>query len=206
MATYLAAANGNLTAGATWAAVDSTSLLDAQDATTTLTTSLIASSTFTPGAITIDGIAVKIAGRAAVASGTMTVELSTGGVQVTGTSVTINVSDIPVENEVASTTLCPIGWTFFKFGSPVLLLAATLYAVRATTSVGGQVDLFRNSTAANWSRMLRTTTTGVAPTTGDRMFICGEWTAAATKTDRAVVMDSTAATDYGDATTAQIAT
>jgi hypothetical protein len=69
--------------------------------------------------------------------------------------------------------------------------------VEATTSQASQVNLFRDGTASNWARMIRTTTTGT-PTTADRMFVAGEWTAAGTKTDRVVTMNSTAATDYGD--------
>jgi hypothetical protein len=48
--------------------------------------------------------------------------------------------------------------------------------------------------------MLRTTTTA-APAAGDSMFVLGEWTAAATKTNRAVTMDETASTDYGGTST-----
>jgi hypothetical protein len=200
MATKIACANGNLTAGATWADVvtASTSLLDSESGTTTLTTAFVESQTFTPGAVTIDGIAVKVAGRATVASGTISVRLAQAGVLVAGTGVTINVSDIQRANNLVADL--GNGWYFFKFAAPVLLVAATAYTVSALTSVASQVSLYRDATAANWNRMLRTTTTG-APAAGDNFFILGEWTAAATKTDRAVTMDSTAATDYGGAST-----
>lgn len=200
MATKIATANGNLTTAATWGDVvtATTSLLDSESGTTNLTTSYVESSTFTPGAVTIDGIAVKVGGRATVASGTVSVRLAQGGVLVAGTEITINVSDIPRANALGSDT--SNGWIFFKFPAPVLLVAATLYTVSAKASVVSQVALFRDATAANWARMLRTTTTG-APAAGDNFFILGEWTAAATKTNRTVTMDSTAATDYGAAST-----
>ena len=51
MATKISAASGNFT-GSIWATVDSTSLLDDQTGNTTLTTSYVASQSFTPGAIT----------------------------------------------------------------------------------------------------------------------------------------------------------
>src|SRR5690606_36356703 len=62
------------------------------------------------------------------------------------------------------------------------------------------VNVYRDGTAGNWSRMLRTTTTQ-APTAGDTLHILGEWTAAGTKDDRAVTMDSESDTDYGDGST-----
>lgn len=194
MATAIACANGNFTTAATWATVDATSLLDSEANNTVLTTSYVASATSTPGAITIDGIAVKVATRAASPSGTMSVRLATGGVLVPGTEVTINVSDI------LNTDLLSNGWVFFKFAASVTLLGATAYTVDAKTSVAAMVNLYRNATAANWSRMLRTTTTG-ALGAGDNWFILGECTAAATMTARTVTMDQTAATDYGGAST-----
>lgn len=196
MATLHARADGNFTSAATWGTVDSTSLLDSEAANTALTTSYVSSSTFTPGAIDVEGIAVKIHSRASSPTGTMSVQLfnSTGAAAVAGTEVTINVSDI------ISATTPRVGWLFLKFAAPVTLIAATNYTVQAKTSSASQVNLFRNATANNWSRMLRTPTTA-APGAGDNMFVGGEWTAAATKTNRTVTMDSTATTDYGGSST-----
>jgi len=192
MATLIACADGNLTSASTWQTVDATSLLNSSANNTALTTSMVSSSGFTPGAITIDGFTVFLASRAASPSGTMTVDLATGGVSVSGTSVTINVSDLPT----CGTTESEGGFIFFKFASPVTLLAATSYVVRASTSVTAQVNLYRDATAGNWSRFLRTTTTA-APVAGDILRICGEFTGAGAITTRTVTMDSTAATDYG---------
>lgn len=189
MAVKIAVANGNLTTAGTWATVDSTSFLDSEAANTVLTTSYVESSGFTPGAITIDGMAVKVATRPG-ATGTITVRLALAGADVAGTVCVINVSDIDSRDGEQ-------GWYFLKFAAPVTLVAATVYTLSAKTSNATQVNLYRNATAANWSRMLRTTTTG-APAAGDSMHVLGEWTAAATCTTRTVTMDSTAATDYGD--------
>lgn len=198
MATAIATANGNFTAAGTWATVDATSLLDSEAASTTLTTAYVESSTFTPGAITIDGIAVKVAGRATAAVGTMSIRLAQAGVTVAGTEIAINVSDVPRGTALVADS--SNGWIFVKFAAPVLLVAATLYTVSAKTSTANMVSLYRNATAGNWSRMLRTTTTA-ALVAGDNWFILGEWTAAATKTNRTVTMDQTATTDYGGAST-----
>jgi len=201
MAHHIATADGNLTTAATWGVVDATSLLDSQAGNAVLTTTPTgAAAGVTPGAITIDGMAVKIATRAASPTGTMTVVLRnvTDAADVAGTSVTINVSDIPDDIGTAGNTFsgCSIGWFFFKFAAPVTLTAGKAYNIRASTSSSSQVNLFRDATASNWSRMLRTTTTG-APAAGDSMFVLGEWTAAATKTNRVVTMDSLIGTDYG---------
>lgn len=206
MATRLAAATGNFTTAATWGLVDATSLLDSQAGNFTIATAATWSqgAAFTPGAITIDGIAVKIATRAASPSGTMSVRLYnvTGAAAVAGTTVTINISDIDKDQGTAGTAVegCSVGWYFFKFSAPVLLVVATNYRVEAQSSAATQVNLFRDATASNMSRMLRTTTTG-APAAGDNLFVCGEWTAAATKTDRTVTMEQTVATDYGGGST-----
>lgn len=203
MAHHIATADGNFTAAATWGVVDSGSLLDAQNFTVVAATaaSWTQGATITPTAI-VDGIAVKVGSINATPSGTFSVRIYdvTAGAAVAGTTVTINVSDIPSEAGITPGNTydrCSIGWVFLKFGAPVdLSTAGPNYRVEAQTSAASQVTLFRNSTANNFSRMLRTTTTG-APGAGDSMFVLGEWTAAATKTDRAVTMDSTAATDYG---------
>lgn len=194
MATKIARADGVINTAATWGAVDATSLLDSEAANTVLTTAYVESATFTPGAITIDGIAVKIRSRSASPSGTFSIRLAQAGATVAGTETIVNVSDISTDQ------VDQAGWFLAKFAAPVLLVAATLYTVSSKTSVAAMVTLYRDATAGNWSRMLRTTTTG-APAAGDNCFILGEWTAGGTKTNRAVTIDTTAATDYGAAST-----
>lgn len=206
MAVRAAAANGNLTSAATWGLIDATTFLNSESANTALTTSFVESSTSTPGVVTPDGVFVKIASRAASPTGTMTVHLAIAGVEVVGSAVTVNVSDLPTCTATSGTTT-PVGtaeggWFFFKFSSPLTLLGATLYSVGAKTSSASQVNLWSSATT-NWSRALRTTTTG-APTAADDLIIAGEWTAAGTMTARSVTMDSTAATAYGSNTTTQV--
>lgn len=196
MTVLAAIANGNFTSASTWGIVDSTSYLDSEASSTALTTSYVSSANVTPGAITVDGVGVKIGARNTT-TGTMTVQLynSTGAVDVA--NVTINTADIPL----SSTSDQAGGWVFFKFASPVLLLAATNYQVRALVSSASSITLFRDATAGNWSRYLRRTTTQ-APAAGDDVIITAEHTGTGTKIVRSVTMDSTAATDYGSAATA----
>jgi hypothetical protein len=128
----------------------------------------------------------------------MSIRLAQAAATVAGTEVTVNVSDI------LGTAALQNGWFLVKFAD-VLLVAATPYTVSAKTSGVGQVNLYRDAAAGNWSRLVRSTTTG-APGAGDNCFVLGEWTAAATKTDRTVTMDSTATTDYGTPAAAGLAT
>jgi len=195
MAVLISIATGNFTAAGTWAVADTTSASNSSANNTALTTSYVASSTFTPGIITIDAILVRVASRASSPTGTMSVELynSTGAASVAGTEVTINVSDI-VEGTSVANGGC--SWVCLKFAAPVTLLAATAYSVRAKTSSSSQVNLYRNATSNNWTRYLRTTTTG-APAASDNMIVIGEWTAAATSTTFTVTLDNTATTTFG---------
>lgn len=201
MSVLIAKASGNFTTSTTWGLVDATSYLNAENATESLLTTAYSgtrSSAFTPGAITIDGIAVKLCERLGT-TGTMSVqlELDVGDVAVAGTEVTIDTADLPSALEADLNG----GWIFLKFSSPVLLLAATAYQVAAKTSSASMVDLWCDGTADNISRCLRTTTEQ-APAAGDDMIITGEKTAAGAQTAITVTMNETATTDYGSAPTA----
>lgn len=190
MATLISIATGNFTSASTWAVADTTSELDSEVGSTGTTTSFVASSNFTPGAITIDAIAVKIRTSTA-GTGTFTVELfnSTGSASIA--SVTVNVSDLA---QLPTTSADP-GWYVFPIGS-TLLVAATNYQIRVKSSVTGSVAVFRDATAGNWSRILRTTTTA-APAVNDKLIIVGELTGAGTGNSFTVTMDNTATTSFG---------
>lgn len=205
MAVLAAIATGaatDLTAAATWGLVDATSYLNSEAGAAALTTAYSGnrSSAFTPGAITIDGIAVRLNVRTGT-TGTMSVDLikSSDSSQVAGTEVTINCSDL----QAATNADVNGGWIFFKFASPVTLAAATAYKLEAKTSSASMISLWRDATASNMSRYLRTTTTQ-APVAGDDMIIVGELTGAAAFTAAIVTMNQTATTDYGSATTSLV--
>src|SRR3990167_1946734 len=114
MATLATIATGNLTAAATWGLVDSTSYLNAENATESLLTTAYSgtrSQSFTPGAITISHIGVKLCERIGT-TGTMSVhlELDADDTEVAGTEVTINTADLPSALEADLNG----GWIFFK--------------------------------------------------------------------------------------------
>lgn len=194
MSTLMSIVTGNFTVAATWALCDPTAELDSEAGNTALTTSYVASAAFTPGAITIDGIAVKVASRIASPTGTVSVALALNATPTTpivGTEVTIDGTDINVGG---------YSWVFFKFASPVLLLVATAYNIIAKYTTGtAPVNLYRDATAGNWSRQLRTTTTQ-APAAGDKLLINGEQTGAGTSNAFTVTMNEILTTDYGTGT------
>lgn len=197
MATRYSKATGNWLTAGTWGLVDSTSFNNSESANTALTTSYQLSSTFTPGAITISHLAIKLAVRTGT-TGTISVCLDQGGSDVAGTTVTINTADLPV----AATADLNGGWVFLKLSSPVTLSAATAYSIKAKTSSASQVSLFSSATT-NWARALVTTTTG-APAAGDDVIIGGEYISAGSSNTFTVTMDETATTDYGAASTSLV--
>lgn len=212
MAVLISKATGNWTAAGTWEVVDSTSYLNSEDGFATPPSSAggtARSSSFTPGAIQIDAIAVKVytvtQGGSPDLSLTVNLYNVTGAADVAGTSVTINLSDVNL-NAVHTISGNPGGWLVFKFSAPVTLSAATAYAVQCVCTDGLSVQLLTDSTTNNWSRMLRTTTTK-APNSGspdapDDMVVAGEYTGPGTSNSYTVTMDNTSSTiDYGTDTT-----
>ena len=194
MATRVAIATGNFTAAGTWGLVDATSNLDAEAGPTASTTSFVYSATFTPGAITIDAIAVKVGSRTISPTGTVSIELNNSTDVVSVETVVINATDIA--DTSAAGTAYNRGWYVFKLAGTQLLIAGKAYKIGFKTSVSGTVSLYRNATAGNWARMLRTTTTG-APAVDDQLHICGEHTGAATGNNFTVTLDNTATTSFG---------
>lgn len=191
MANLVSAASGNLTAAGTWQICDTTSFLQTQTNTQTTSNSFTSSSAFTPGAITIDALGVYLATRSAVPTGTFSVRLAIAGIAVTGTTVTANVTDID------NATTNGLGWYCFKFAAPVTLLAATAYTIQAMSSTSAQVTMYRDATANNICRFLRTTTTQ-APVAADNLLIMGNYTAATIGSSYVVTMNDTAGVFYGN--------
>ncbi len=92
-ATLISTATGNIGSSSTWSTVDTTSLLNSETGNTALNATNGTSSAFTPGAITISGIAVKLAALTN-SSGTVKIELVQAGSSVSGTPITVNCADL----------------------------------------------------------------------------------------------------------------
>lgn len=197
MATLISGADGNFTTAGTWKVVDATSFLDTVTAATSSTTAGANSTAFTPGAITVEGIVIQIRDRSSSLGGTITASVwnTTANALVAGTAVTINISDLP--DTYNSVNARGMGWVYFKFASPVTLLAATNYAVRVTTSVNSSANVYVSAGGGtNWSRGLVTSTTA-APASTDVLIITGEHTGAGVNATRTVTMNNTTATAFG---------
>jgi hypothetical protein len=193
-ATVISTASGNIDSSGTWSLVDSATFLNSETANTALTTSYTGTNAATPGALTVQGIAVKIASVAAAPTGTMTCQLlnSTGSISID--SVTVNVSDLVT----AAAATSEGGWAVFEFGSTHLLLAVTNYEVQCKTSSAAQVNLFSSGTTV-WSQML-ITTTAQAPVAGDSFFVFGQLTGAGTHNGPfTVTIETTSLVNYGSA-------
>ena len=204
-ADLVAIADGNFTSASTWGVVDTTSrALSNAGQTSALTTATLDSQAFAPGAITVSHVCLRLASRATgTPTNTLTVTLrnSTAGTDVA--SGVINVSDLAP----APGGMLEAGWFCIEFSSPPILSAATDYRVRTQlSSTSTSVVLARTTVAANdWQRLLVTTTTQ-APAAGDDLHLPSmhvNSTNPATAQARTVTMDSTAATDYGAASTDQ---
>jgi hypothetical protein len=178
-----------------WTALLATQETAANPTPTTFTSGIA----FTPGAITIDAILLKITARSTTPTGTVSVRLfnTTGSAVVAGTTVDVNTSDLP--NTTTGT------WVMFKFAAPVTLLAATNYAVQVASSVASNASFFRKSATANdWTFGLRTTTTQT-PTAGDQVLVASEYTQLTASTSYTVTMNVTSGVSIGTGTTGQAA-
>lgn len=195
MASLISIVTGDFTNAATWAVVSTATnaMLDSEANSTASTTANVFSAVFQPGAVTVDGVAVKVAARVVSPSGTVTVGLFLNAGSTLVAETAINVSDI---SNTGATPTYNRGWYFFKFATPQLLAAATDYKVGLRSSVNGEVTFYRNATVGNWSRMVRTTATG-APASGDHFHVIGEHTGAGTGNSFVVTMDNTATTSFG---------
>lgn len=190
MAYLLSKQSGNWSSSSTWEVAGFTSL--SFIGVTTVTTTYTASASATPGAITMTGVWLALYSRATTPNGTLDVQLwnNSGSVQVA--LVTVNVSDIPATPSIGSAR-----GIFFKFSSPVTLLAGTLYQIRLRTSVSSQLGFWRtNSGSTDWCRIFTTSTTA-APSASDIMFIQGTYNSAGSTTDITVTMDNNNSTLYG---------
>ena len=190
---------GNFTASASWALCNATAEQDGAENTRDTNTSAADSNTFTPGAITVDGVAIKVFFRNGATTGTVTVTLRNSTDAVDVTSVTFNASDVDSATGLEQSVVHG-GWIFLKFSASQTLIAGKAYLVRIVSSVNNNLKLVVSS-GSDWARQLRTTTTQ-APASGDKLIICGERTGAGAGalTPVSITMDSTSsATSYGSA-------
>lgn len=197
MARLIQSSDGNFT-GTVWSAcvtaLSGSAEIDVETAQA-VSNSNINSQQFVLPATEIDGIALKLAQNTQPAT-TLTVTLRNATTATDDRAVTVNMTDLPL----ADTTFRQGGWMFFKFSSPITPNGTDSFLVRAIRSGStGTVQFWRDGTVGNFSRFIRSTAT-TAPAAAD-LFICTrELTGAGTGNNRALTMDNTGSTTYGNAT------
>ena len=186
-ANLIAKANANWTTNTTWGVVEAgaSATQTTKTSSTNTTTSYVYSSAFTcTNTDVVDGLLLHVV--RVNTTGTVSVALSDDNGVTATRAVTVNASDLPTA----------AAWVFFKFGSTLTCDGGVDYKVGVTASSAGNATFYRDGTAGNWARLLRTTA-DQTPIAADNLYIAGEWTAAATVTARTVTMNETATTDYG---------
>jgi hypothetical protein len=188
LAVLISKATGNWTTNTTWAIASevANALVDAEVTNSTVGTGTSDSTSFVLAAAAVDRVGVRINGNTASA-GTLTISLRNSTNPGTNDfSVTVNVSDIPVN-----------GWFFVKAGSPVTPNGTDSYIVRLQRSTtGGTLTVNTNSGIAAMSRVVGLTTDNT-PASGDKIIVVGEHTGAGTGNSFTVTMNETATTSYG---------
>ena len=178
----------------TWTALRATQENNGLGSTTTFVG--LAAGTAIPAATTIDAIMLKLQTRSTTLGGTLSVRLFnvTAGAVVAGTTVTININDMPTPASIPT-------WMTFKFAAPITTVAGNSYRVELSTSVAASATFMRKSaTAGDWTIGLRTTTQQV-PTSGDQVLICGDYTGAGAANSYTVTMNATTGVTLGTSVT-----
>jgi hypothetical protein len=200
----ISTASGNINATGTWSVIDTTgtnAFLNSETANTALTTSPVASSTFTPASETITAIAVKLAAITGTGpSGTLTVKLanstSAGNRECTQT---VNVADLVQTPSVPTAANADGGWIVLTCSA--VPNGTDAYTINANTSVASgvsTVNLFSSATT-NWSRFLVTNGTQAnGPAAGDQFYVYGNLSGAGTHNAFTVTVNTTANINYGN--------
>ena len=186
--------NGNFTDAASWAVAESAT--GAAQLTATSTSNVGTGYTYSPtftvtNGNVIEGVLLQISKNGASGTTTFSVALSDDNGVTATREVTINNSDI-----LGSTLGNHRGWVYFKFATPLTGDGGTDYRVGVKSSSSGSMIVWRSGTAADWTRLLKTTTTA-APAAGDNLVIVGENTGGGTGNDITIVFNNTATTDFG---------
>lgn len=191
---YLFSATSSLWTSSNWKVIDQNGLMLSEATNAAPGTTFQSTAAFIPGAITVEGILLKVKYKTTVATPTTTLSVrlfnATASSVVVGTTVSCYASDL-FNNDSAAEG----GWVYFKFASPVTLLAATNYTVQAAASVAGSIYVYV-SAGTNWARALVTSTTA-APASTDILYICGDVTGTGSYATNTITFDNTSATSYG---------
>lgn len=192
MATYICESNTNFTSSLKL--IDSATLELSEASSVSVSSVFVAGTAFTPGAITIEGIIIRFRG-VSTNSGNFFVELynSTAGATVSGTQVQVAMNDLNTAFPNIGSTNVIGGCAYFKFGSPVTLLAATNYQVRVKANTLIYVNVVSGS---NISKALVLSTSGTM-STNDDLYVLAPFTNTSTPSVITCTMNNTASTVFG---------
>lgn len=189
MAVLVASTSGNWTDANIWQQISTASSHLVFVNVTGLNTTLQASTAFTPGAITTDGLWLGLYSRAASPNGTFSVELFNSTTSAVITSYTDNVSVLPTTANLGGAK-----GIYFRWSSPVTLNATHSYTIRCRTAQINQVTLWYGSALTNWSRILTITATA-SPAATDQLYITSRYSAGSLITCT-VSMNNNDSTEY----------
>lgn len=186
-ATLVSKATGNFTAAGTWGVAEAgaSALQTTRTASTNTTTSYVYSSAFTCTNLdVVEGVLVF--GTQLGTTGTVSVALSDDNGVTATKELAINATDLNTQDSTH----------FFLFASTLTCDGGADYKVGVKSSTSAQAKFYRDGTAGNWFRVLRTTTTA-APGATDLLYTNGDLTGAGTGNNFTVTMDNTATTSFG---------
>lgn len=169
MAVLVASTSGNWTDANIWQQISTTASNLVFTNVTNLTTTLQASTAFTPGAITTDGLVLALYSRATNPTGTFSFELFNSTTSTVVTSYTDNVSVLPT-----TANLGGFKTIHFRWASPVTLTAGNSYTIRCRTAQANQVSLWYGTSVTNWSRILTINATASTAAT-DQLWITSRY-------------------------------
>lgn len=187
-----APSGGNLNAASSWvlgsAGANANQYNSKQSQTVGTTVSYSAAFTIPVGE-TVDGVYLSINRMTTPGTGTFTVILSGDGVTETNVT-TFNVSVLPTTEQMI---IC------VKLASPVAGNGAATWKLGLRTSTSGQINARRNTTTADWFRLLRTTTaSGAGAAAGDNMVVASEINAGVISAAMSITWNDTAGTQFGN--------
>jgi hypothetical protein len=186
-ATRISKATGDFTAAGTWGTAEAgaSAIQVTRSGSTNTTTSYVYSSAFTCTNLdVIEGVLVF--GRQLTVTGTVSVALSDDNGTTATRELAVNATDLNTSDSPH----------FFLFGSTLTCDGGTDYKVGIKGSSAANAVFYRDGTAGNWFRVLRTNATG-APGSADLLYTTGDLTGAGTGNSFTVTMDNTAATTFG---------
>lgn len=187
MAILKSTASGNFTASGTWGLVDTPSQLSLTSSSPVTTTMQPASTTWVnSGTPQAQGFLIYLTSVVSSPGSTLTVALLPAASLTPLASVAIPNADLVGKGGT---------WIYAKFTTPFTMVNGTTYRIGVQASANSVYTVGVNALGANWSRYL-VTGTNQAPSTGDTLYIQGDFTSSGTSS-YTVTMDSTATTAYG---------